>query len=187
MPWAARTGGAPTRGGSHERLEQHWRAICVAVSALGTGLSWRIWRQERRHSRDARGRLSLLPLAAYLVGAVGAARQAGQRGRPVAGAFVFSAQDLAGVIVVGLPPCWFLASGGLPLVNWRKNRKRRKVAGRRWRGGPIPAAVPAGREAPEDRKAVEPRRASAKATVPGGSDDDDMKDIQEILRRRGSN
>lgn len=162
-------------------------AICVAVSALGLVWSWRIWRKNGATRGTRAVAWSLLPLAAYLVGAVGLLGRLVNAVVRFAGAFVFSPKTWAGVIVVGLAAVLFLASGGLPLMNWRKNRKRRKVAGRDGAAGDAQAAVPAGRQAPEDRKAVEPRRASAKATVPGGSDDDDMKDIQEILRRRGIN
>jgi hypothetical protein len=158
-------------------------AICVAVSALGLVWSWRIWRKNGAASGTRAVAWSLLPLAAYLVGAVGLLGRLVNAVVRFAGAFVFSPKTWAGVIVVGIAAVLFLTSGGLPLMNWRKNKKRRKVAGGEDASGGSRAAVPAGQQAPEGRKAVEPRR--AKATVPGGSDDDDMKDVQEILRRRG--
>jgi hypothetical protein len=159
-------------------------AICVAVSALGLVWSWRTWRKNGATRGIRAVAWSLLPLAAYLVGAVGLLGRLVNAVVRFAGAFVFSPKSWAGVIVLGLIAVLFLASGGLPLMNWRKNRKRRKVSGSDG-AGDGQAAVPAGRQAPEGRKAVEPRR--SKATVPGGGDDEDMKDIQEILRRRGIN
>jgi len=41
---------------------------------------------------------------------------------------VFSPKSWAGVIVLGVVVVLFLVSGGLPLLNWRKARRRRKVA-----------------------------------------------------------
>lgn len=156
-------------------------AICVAVSALGLVWSWRIWRKNGA-SRGIRAiAWSLLPLAAYLVGAVGLLGRLVNAVVRFAGGFVFSPKTWVGVIVLGLIVVLFMASGGIPLANRRKRRQRRKQDGDA--GGP--PAVPADRQATETRRAVEPRKVGRKAPVPAGSDDDDMSDIQEILRRRG--
>lgn len=150
--------------------------ICVAASAVGLVLSWMIWRKKGA-SRGARAvAWSLLPLAAYLTGAV---RLLGTLVSAIvrfSGSFVFSPKSWAGVIVVGVAALLFLSSGGLPLLNRRKARERRKLA------AAAGQREDAGRDDGSPKAITRPNR---KAPVPGGSDDDDMGDVQEILRRRG--
>lgn len=157
--------------------------ICVAVTALGLVWSYRIWRKDG-WSRGLRAiAWSLIPLAAYLTGAVGLIGRLVNAVVIFAGSIVFSPKTYAGVIVVIAAVLLFILSGGLPLAKERKARKRRKAekaAAKAQRDSGQPAAA-AGRES----KAVEPRKAGAKAAVPGGKGDDDMSDIEEILRRRG--
>jgi hypothetical protein len=158
-------------------------AICVAVTALGLVWSYRIWRKDGWHRGLRAIAWSLVPLAAYLVGAVGLIGRLVNAVVIFAGSLVFSPRTYAGVIVVIVAVLLFLLSGGLPLLKERKERKRRKAekaAARRAReaGQPAAAAGPA-------TKAVEPRKAGAKQAAPGGGADDDMSDIEEILRRRG--
>jgi hypothetical protein len=150
--------------------------ICVAASAVGLVLSWMVWRKKGATRGIRAVAWSLLPLAAYLTGAV---RLLGTLVSAIvrfSGSFVFSPKSWAGVIVVGVAAVLFLASGGLPLLNWRKARERRKLAataGKRddpGQGGTAPQAI---------------TKANRRAPVPGGSDDDDLGDVQEILRRRG--
>jgi hypothetical protein len=147
-------------------------AVCVAVAAVGLVMSWLIWRKNGA-SRGIRAvAWSLLPLAAYLTGAVLLLGRIVQAIVRFAGSFVFSPKSWAGVIVVGVAAVLFLVSGGLPLVNWRKSRERRKLAAANGKPGDgSQAAV-----APAKRKAAAPGQSSA---------DDDLGDIQEILRRRG--
>jgi hypothetical protein len=156
-------------------------AICVAVTALGLVWSYRIWRKDGVHRGMRAIAWSLIPLAAYLVGAVGLIGRLVNAVVIFAGSLVFSPKTYAGVIVVIVAVLLFLLSGGLPLAKERKARTRRTAekAAARAQGdsGQRPAA--AGRET----KAVEPRK--HKAPVPGGKSDDDMSDIEEILRKRG--
>jgi hypothetical protein len=158
-------------------------AICVAVTALGLVWSYRIWRKDGVHRGMRAIAWSLIPLAAYLVGAVGLIGRLVNAVVIFAGSLVFSPKTYAGAIVVIVAVLLFILSGGLPLAKERKARKRRKAekaAARAQRDSGQPAAA-AGRES----KAVEPRRTGAKAAVPGGGSDDDMSDIEEILRKRG--
>jgi hypothetical protein len=158
-------------------------AICVIVTALGLVWSYRIWRKDGV-SRGLRAiAWSLLPLAAYLVSAVGLIGRLVNAIVIFGGSVVFSPKTYAGVIVVALSVVLFLVSGGLPLAKERKARKERKAAkaaARAEREAGRQQAAPAGRQS----KAVEQRKPGAK--VPAG-DDDDMSDIQEILKRRGIN
>jgi hypothetical protein len=155
-------------------------AICVAVTALGLVWSWRIWRRNGASKGMRAVAWSLLPLAAYLTSAVGLLGRLVNAVVIFAGAFVFSPKTWAGAIVVLIAILLFMASGGIPLVNRRKRKKDRRKG-----GDSGPAAVPAGHESTGTGNAVEARKpAGKKAAVPGGGDDD-MSDIEEILRRRG--
>jgi cytochrome c oxidase assembly factor CtaG len=158
-------------------------AVCVAVTVLGLVWSYRIWRKDGVHRGMRAIAWSLIPVAAYLTGAVGLIGRLVNAVVIFAGSIVFSPKTYAGVIVVIVAVLLFVLSGGLPLAKERKARKRRKAekaAARAQRDSGQPAAA-AGRET----KAVEPRK--HKAPVPGGKSDDDMSDIEEILRRRGIN
>lgn len=157
-------------------------AVCVAVTALGLVWSWRIWRRNGAAKGMRAVAWSLLPLAAYLTSAVGLLGRLVNAVVIFAGAFVFSPKTWAGAIVVLVAVLLFLASGGIPILN----RRGRKGKARRKRGDRGPATVPAGHEASATGKAVEARKpAGKKAAVPGGGDNDDLSDVEEILRRRG--
>jgi hypothetical protein len=160
-------------------------AICVAVTVVGLGLSWRLWRKSGA-TRGIRGvAWSLLPLAAYLTGAVGLLGRLVNAIVRFAGGFVFSPKSWAGVIVVGVAVLLFLTSGGLPLLNWRKARERRKAAAAASRDSDSRAAVPAARRRGGAQAADPPAVGAPAAQGPAGAGDDDLSDVQEILRRRG--
>jgi hypothetical protein len=155
-------------------------AICVAISAAGLIASWLAWRKRGAISGMRGIAWSLIPLAAYLTNSVLLiGRIAGAIGR-FASAFVFSPKTWAGVIVLAVAVLLFIVSGGLPLLNWRKARERRKVAGRAARADEAvgPATVPGSAPA-----VAAPRRSAAKA--PSADPDDDMSEVEAILRQRG--
>jgi hypothetical protein len=163
-------------------------AVCVAVTVAGLALSWLIWRKKGATRGMRAVAWSLLPLAAYLTHSVLLIGRLVNAVVQFAGAFVFSPKAWAGVIVVGIAAALFLASGGLPLLNWRKARERRKLAAQaakaaKANGSAGEASAPAvGQANGQPTAAVAPR---GKASVPSAADDDDLGDIQEILRRRG--
>ncbi|HEU5418047.1 MAG TPA: cellulose synthase [Streptosporangiaceae bacterium] len=152
-------------------------AICVAATAVGLIFTYLIWRKQGAGRGMRAAAWSLLPLAAYLTGAVGLLGRMVNAVVIFAGSFVFSPKAWAGIIVVGISALLFLGSGGLPLLNWRKARARRKAAkeAKAARDGQVEGTGRGEVAAPQQRS----------APVSRGSDDDDMKDIQEILRRRG--
>jgi hypothetical protein len=151
-------------------------AVCVAVTAVGLILSWLTWRRNGAVRGMRAVAWSLLPLAAYLTGAVLLLGRLVNAVVRFAGSFVFSPKAWAGIVVVGIAAALFLSSGGLPLLNWRKARARRKAAAEGGGGRKSRGTAPQG-----SPPAVDGR----KAPVPRGPEDDDMSDVQEILRRRG--
>jgi MFS family permease len=155
-------------------------AICVAISAAGLIASWVAWRKRGAISGMRGIAWSLIPLAAYLTNSVLLiGRIASAIGR-FASAFVFSPKSWAGVIVLAVALLLFVVSGGLPLLNWRKARERRKLAAR----APADGAVsPRAGTASGTQAAVEaPRR---RAAAPAAAPDDDMSEVEAILRNRG--
>jgi hypothetical protein len=156
-------------------------AICVAISAAGLIASWLVWRKKGASSGLRGIAWSLIPLAAYLTNSVLLIGRIASAIARFAGAFVFSPKSWAGVLVLLLAALLFLISGGLPLVKWRKTRRRRKVA--REAGRADEAVGQGAGTAPGSRPAVAaPRR---QAAPPHPADDDDMSEVEAILRQRG--
>jgi hypothetical protein len=145
-----------------------WAPICIGLTAAGLVASWLVWRRKGPQRGLRGGAWSLLPLAAYLTGGVLLIGRIGSAVVRFASGFAFSPKTWAGVILLGGAALLFLATGGLPLLRWRKARvKGKKEAAAA--GGPAPAPAVTGK----GRKA---------AAVPA---DDDLGEVQEILRRRG--
>jgi hypothetical protein len=154
-------------------------AVCVALTVIGLVLSWRTWRKNGATRGMRAVAWSLLPLAAYLTHTVMLLGRVVNAFVLFAGSFVFSPKAWAGVVVAGLAGALFLVSGGLPLMNWRKTRERRKAAAAAKADGTQPAMAAVGSGSASNGKGV------SKAPVPRDSADDDLGDVQEILRRRG--
>jgi hypothetical protein len=156
-------------------------AICVAISAAGLIASWLVWRKKGAISGMRGIAWSLIPLAAYLTNSVLLIGRIGAAIGRFAGAFVFSPKTWAGVIVLAVALLMFFISGGLPLLNWRKARERRKVASRAAQADGT--GVQGAGTAPGSQPALAaPRR---KAAAPPADSDDDMSEVEAILRQRG--
>jgi hypothetical protein len=141
--------------------------VCLTATVVGLVLSFIAWRKKGLRSGLRGAAWSLLPLAMWLTGAVGLVGRIGSAIVQFASAFVFSPKAWLGVILACLAVLLFLISGGIPLVSGtRKRNKKRRERGRA--------------DQPE-RAAVQP--AQRQAPPPLGNDD--MGDVEEILRRRG--
>jgi hypothetical protein len=146
--------------------------ICVAVSAVGLIISFLVWRRKGATRGMRAVAWSLIPLVAYLTNAVLLLGRIVNAIVRFAGSFVFSPKSWAGVIVLGVAVVLFLISGGLPLVRWRRSRERKKEAAGREDGA-------VGRSGPP---AVTAPRRGTPAPRPA---DDDLSEVEEILRNRG--
>jgi hypothetical protein len=156
--------------------------VCVIATMVGLVLSFMVLRK-KSYSRGIRGiAWSLIPLAAYLTHAITLIGQIGSAVVQFAGSFVFSSRTWLGVVLLGISVLLFLASGGIPVL--RRNRQRKdgaRTPGSSDAGGHAGAPAPpargqAGAPAP-------PARGQAHAPPP----EDDLGDVQELLRRRGIN
>ncbi len=178
-----------------------WLALAAALTALGLVLSYLTY--QRRGLRPALMgvALSLLPAAAYLTGAIEMLWKVGVAIGQFATGFVFSPEKWAGIGLTGLAIALFLAAGG------RQRRKAARAARRAARAEKAQErtaadgrADRAGLAAPDPTRALATTRRAknpvpadrAPATTPAKparqaapAVDDDMKDIEDILRKRG--
>ncbi|MET8143859.1 cellulose synthase [Sphaerisporangium sp. NPDC005288] len=154
-----------------------WLPLCAGVSAAGLVLSFLALRR-RGAAAGLRGAAwSLIPIAAYLTGALPALWQAGTAVAGFLTGLVLSPMVWAGVIVAGLSALLFLVSGVM-----RGRRRAAAPAGERPAGRAAATAGPApGAAAPTQplRRPLPGKQPAAPAA------DDDLSDIEEILKRRG--
>jgi hypothetical protein len=177
-----------------------WIPLTVGLTILGLILSYITY--QRRGLRPAMMvvAFSLLPVAAYMTGAIDMLWKIGAAIGKFGTGFVFSPERWAGIGLTGLAVALFLAAGG------RQRRKASREARRAARasGRDETEARPAAPQiAPRSRSAEQATRAlstdvrtpvpaergtasaPAKASRKPAPVDDDMKDIEEILRKRG--
>jgi hypothetical protein len=173
-----------------------WLPLTAGLTAIGMILSYYAYRHRGLRSAMRWAALSLLPIAAYLTGSIEMFWKIGTAIGDFATAFVFSPVKWAGIGVAGLAVVLFLAGGGRERRKAaREARKaardaKRAEAGQSPAGG-SPASLGAGdptRSLPASRlpePVTAPPKKPAKAAKTAAPADDDMKDIEEILRKRG--
>lgn len=170
--------------------------LCGGLTALGLVLSYLVMRRRGLGSGLRGAAWSLLPLAAYLTGSVKMFWKIGVAIADFAKGFVFSAEVWSGIAVAGLAFVLFVVSGPLRRRGQRAvgakagSTKATKAAG---------ASTTAGREiAPRTAQGATatPARAQGAQGVQGvpvqarkgkqpAADDDDLGDVEDILRRHG--
>jgi hypothetical protein len=159
--------------------------LCAGLTGLGLVLSYLVMRRRGLGSGLRGAAWSLLPLAAYLTGSVKMFWKIGVAIADFAKGFVFSTEKWSGIAVAGLAVLLFVVSGPL--------RRRRGKGGRR---GQDQQAVGAATTRTAGRE-ITPRTAPV-ATTPSAQtpvkarkgknapdDDDDLGDVEDILRRHG--
>jgi hypothetical protein len=156
--------------------------LCAALTGLGLVLSYFVMRRRGLGAGLRGAAWSLLPLAAYLTGSVKMFWKMGVAIADFAKGFVFSTEVWSGIAVAGLAALLFVVSGPL--------RRRRGQRGQDQQAVGAATTRTAGRE-------IAPRTASV-ATTPSAQtpvkarkgknaadDDDDLGDVEDILRRHG--
>jgi hypothetical protein len=160
--------------------------LCAGLTGLGLVLSYLVMRRRGLGSGLRGAAWSLLPLAAYLTGSVKMFWKIGVAIGDFAKGFVFSTEVWSGIAVAGLAALLFVVSGPM-----RRRRGRVRQGRDQQAVGTKPAAGQSqGRE-------LAPRTASAPAAAPdrtpvkarkgknAADDDDDLGDVEDILRRPG--
>jgi hypothetical protein len=189
--------------------------LCAGLTGLGLVLSYLVMRRRGLRSGLRGAAWSLLPLAAYLTGAVKMFWKIGVAIGDFATGFVLSTRVWSGIAVAGLAGVLFLVSGGLRRRRRGVKRGAEAdgvtargtsgvTASGTGRGSQPGATLPAlsgsatGSATGSAARATVPvAQSSPAAKVPTAklparrksaaddSGDDDMRDIEEILRRRG--
>lgn len=182
-----------------------WLPLAAGLTILGLILSYTAYKRRGLRPAMLGTAWSLLPIAAYLTGAFEMLWKVGAAIGQFGSGFVFSPTKWAGVGVTGLAIALFLAAGGRSRRRAAREARKAARAGRGSETRGTPSAPGLARPKPgtrvlpaRDREqvpaeppaAAAPGRASRKAkagTSHGGqqADDDDMKDIEDILRKRG--
>jgi len=175
-----------------------WLPLTLGLTALGILLSYFAYRRRGLRPAMMGAAWSLLPIAAYLTGATEMLWKVGAAIGQFGSGFVFSPMKWAGIGVTGLAIALFFAAGGR--VRRRASREARRAArGDRKgeaEGSSTPAALgkaktsPGTQILPTERQRVPAERATAATSAKGSrksalADDDDLKDIEDILRKRG--
>ncbi len=149
--------------------------VCIAVTVIGLVLSYFAWRRKGARSAMRGVAWSLLPTVAWLTGSAHLIGQIGSAIVSFAQAFVFSPKTWLGVILVCLSVVLFLVTGGIPLLQ-RGGARQRKASERS-----KPADKPQDSKDAQN-KAIVPAAKGGKAAA---SDDDDLGDVEDILRKHG--
>ncbi len=177
-----------------------WLPLAAGLTLLGLVLSYLAYKRRGLRPALLGVSFSLLPIAAYLTGAIQMLWKVGAAIGQFATGFVFSPEKWAGIGVTGLAIALFLAAGGRQ--RRKAAREARKAARAQDRAAAGGRADRAGLGAPDETRALatrEPR--PGKEAVPvdrpqaatpakparraASPADDDMKDIEDILRKRG--
>jgi hypothetical protein len=184
-----------------------WLPLCAGLTVLGLVLSYFAGRRRGSLAMMRGVAWSLLPIAAYLTGSVEMFWKIGAAIGHYADGFVFSPVKWAGIAVAGLAALIFFTTSG-------RERRRAARLTRRGSGDKtgesgssaitrgtghdmdisqiLSAAKAPAAKAPASKTSATPAsqpkassKASSKGKAKGSAPDDDMSDIEDILRKRG--
>jgi hypothetical protein len=183
-----------------------WLLLTAILTALGLVLSYGILRRSGVRPALRVAAVSLVPIAAYLTGATEMLWKIGVAIGQFGTGFVFSTTKWVGIGVIGLAIALFLAAGGREARRAARDKRRAAQGGRPddeaevasggGRRGALAgsrtsanAGLPANRAPVPATRAPEPPAQAAQAAKASRraapDDDDDLKDIEDILRKRG--
>jgi len=174
-----------------------WLPLCAGLTVAGLALTYIVARRRMWRAMLRGAAWSLLPIAAYLTGSIEMFWKIGTAIGNFASAFAFSAERWAGIGVVGLAVAAFVASGGR--VRRRAAREAATLPGDAAARAAERSRKPAVADESSATTALSPlpvRKPEAARTQPVKREpsgkhavkpavDDDLKDVEEILRKRG--
>jgi hypothetical protein len=155
---------------------------CLIVTIVGLILSAWAWKAKGPRSGMRGVAWSLLPIVMYLTGAIRLVGRLGSAIVSFAGSFVFSPKAWFGVILFFLAALLFMVSGGIPLLQGgrKKDRRQKQREARKLREHDAAMQARSGVPAARPQADMPPP-----APQPGQAPEDDLSDVQDILRRRG--
>lgn len=146
-----------------------WGALALALTLLGGGYTWWAWRNRGAAAATRGAGVTLLVPAAWLTGTLAMFGRIADAITDWATRLVFSPSVWAGAILAGLAVVLFVVSGFM---------RSRGLGG---------AAKPA-KKNKQDARAEAPRQAGQLPPASGRGEpaiDDDLADIEALLRKRG--
>ena len=178
-----------------------WLPLTAGLTVLGLVLSYLAMRRVGIRPALRGFAVSLLPIAAYLTGATEMLWKVGAAIGQFGTGFVFSTTKWVGIGVTGLAIALFIAAGGrerrkVSRQARKEARAARKAADLDAPGPSLAASTRTSATGTEVARAMTqprtpvpaPRETTAKATRASRKAepvDDDLKDIEDILRKRG--
>ena len=158
--------------------------LCAGLTGLGLVLSYLVMRRRGLGSGLRGAAWSLLPLAAYLTGSVKMFWKIGVAIADFAKGFVFSTEVWSGIAVAGVAALLFVVSGSMRRRRVKQGQDKQAVGAKAGAtsaagGRELARTAPAATAAP-DRAPVKARKGKSAA-----GDDDDLGDVEDILRRHG--
>jgi heme exporter protein D len=161
-----------------------WLPLCGGLSGLGVVLSYLVMRRRGLGSGLRGVAFSLLPLAAYLTGAVRMFWQMGVAIGDFAKGFAFSVQVWSGIAVTGVAVLLLFVSGPLRRRTLKRNKGQQAV-GSGATASRTPAVTGAGQLATRPPAVGATAPVKARKGKNAADDDDDLGDVEDILRRHG--
>ena len=162
--------------------------LCAGLTGLGLVLSYLVMRRRGLGSGLRAAAWSLLPLAAYLTGSVKMFWKIGVAIGDFAKGFAFSAEVWSGIAVAGLAVLLFVVSGPMRRRRVKQGQDKQavgaKTQGRELapRTAPVATAASARTQGPQSTQGVPVKASKGKKAA---DDDDDLGDVEDILRRHG--
>ena len=154
--------------------------LCAGLTGLGLVLSYLVMRRRGLGSGLRGAAWSLLPLAAYLTGSVKMFWKIGVAIADFAKGFVFSTEVWSGIAVAGLAALLFVVSGPMRRRRGKRGQEAVGAAATKTAGREIAPRTAPVATAPSTQTPVKARKGK---NAPG--DDDDLGDVEDILRRHG--
>jgi hypothetical protein len=164
-----------------------WLPLCGGLTGLGLVLSYLVMRRRGLGAGLRGAAWSLLPIAAYLTGSIEMFWKMGVAIGDFAKGFAFSPRVWSGIAVAGLAVVLFVVSGPLRRRSVKPGKAQQAV-GPDGEAAKRPAVSSGGQLATRPAAVAAAAPVKARRGKNSGSrhdDDDDLGDVEDILRRHG--